>query len=1351
MSEETIAHSAASMTDDAFLSSFVPDLAAELASVSTFDAPTSTDADLVMLYMDLDGFSRNCAYAVSKRDRDIDNFAAAISALFGDAFALIKANGGTVFSLAGDAVSAGWNVAHAPQKVAEAAVACAHALDDYIGKHRTPLFDTPVSASILLDRGSANLGVVGGYDDQWQAVLLGDVVHDLATHLRSAKAGRIVATRAFANMLENTLAVDSEDAAPYVDVFDPQTLVKFDPQPNSTLNSAPLALVPRLAASANDISKDWLSELRSATALFARRTLDDPQQSLSLDQLQHLVREFQDCVDGQGGRVVQVLADDKGLIFLAAWGLSSSMHEDNAARALRAGLRYNEEAAANGETLDVGLSSGGIYEGVIGSNIYRQFVIIGPAANRSASLAQIADGRVVADETTMQAASKKFEFSELAAVSIKGQANPERIFEPISFRAKPHIDRPRLIGRTVELAAADAAFGSVAADPSKRGLWVVGSPGMGKSHFAAELIQRAEQRGVRSVMSTAEVFDLSSDLQVWRHIFENLLDLTAPSARERKEVAARLEGVSDLDRRLPLLNEVTDLAFEPTVFSKNLTATQRRSEAIRFLADITAHLVGDGPLLLVLDDVQWIDTASWALLAAILQRCQKIDVLLVSREMDVQLLPREAQDLLNLRHMDQLRLSGLPQSETDALLGDVLQVQAIPEQISNGIHTRTEGHPYYSRELALDLLQRGVIHVSGGLCHVRLGLNDLESVDFPDNVQGAVRSRFSQMSVDVQITLKVASVLGRVIDIATLEQVHPDTPDQTDLKAYLETAQTAELVRPMPSGAYEFSHALTQGSIYSLLVADQRRMLHRSYAEVLEASDKVQQTASAALLSWHWQEAGELKTALSYLVQAADQARETQSHMETAKHLTRALELNGELGKPRSDQEIATWHQNLAQALFEMNQVHASITQFKSAVWLLLRDVRRPSNPAIGAIREFAILKTRGMKREPDENKRKRLLAAADCCIQLAFQHYEINELIHSMHYTFLAVNLAKMAGEDSEALARSNLNLSIASFSLPFALDGDRHLRYGMQIAQRSNDLKLKYWVHFTASSYNAAAGRYKAGIQDAKRASDISHTHMLPRDSEAADAQLAVSLRLAGAYRDSAAADQATIDSARARGVLQTQIWSLAGHLKSYMMLGDTAMQAEALNALRSLLSDPTARENCSASNFANYCMGEAFAAGEGDRRDDVAYWLVEAVETLTSISDPQVYMTDAPGYFSDALLLAWYRSGNDEYLRLCGSLRKYARKLAKLYPGARPLKHIVDGDYARMRGDDKAAARGWNKAVQVAYSANLPLEVARGSHRLAHADGSVSRPASLDELPHNIPYPWILLEKSAKQALS
>ena len=486
-------------------------------------------------------------------------------------------------------------------------------------------------------------------------------------------------------------------------------------------------------------------------------------------------------------------------------------------------------------------------------------------------------------------------------------------------------------------------------------------------------------------------------------------------------------------------------------------------------------------------------------------------------------------------------------------------------------------------------------------------------------------------------------------------------------------------------------------------------------------------------------------------MQAADQARETHSHMETAKHLTRALELNGELGKPRSDQEIATWHQNLAQALFEMNQVHASITQFKSAVWLLLRDVRRPSNPAIGAIREFAILKTRGMKREPDENKRKRLLAAADCCIQLAFQHYEINELIHSMHYTFLAVNLAKMAGEDSEALARSNLNLSIASFSLPFALDGDRHLRYGMQIAQRSNDLKLKYWVHFTASSYNAAAGRYKAGIQDAKRASDISHTHMLPRDSEAADAQLAVSLRLAGAYRDSAAADQATIDSARARGVLQTQIWSLAGHLKSYMMLGDTAMQAEALNALRSLLSDPTARENCSASNFANYCMGEAFAAGEGDRRDDVAYWLVEAVETLTSISDPQVYMTDAPGYFSDALLLAWYRSGNDEYLRLCGSLRKYARKLAKLYPGARPLKHIVDGDYARMRGDDKAAARGWNKAVQVAYSANLPLEVARGSHRLAHADGSVSRPASLDELPHNIPYPWILLEKSAKQALS
>jgi tetratricopeptide (TPR) repeat protein len=609
----------------------------------------------------------------------------------------------------------------------------------------------------------------------------------------------------------------------------------------------PPALEARLSAG----GQGWLAEFRRATCVFVNLVGVSFAGEDEIARLNAVVQAIQHVVHRYDGSIAKLVESDKGTVLFAAFGLPPRAHEDDPARGIRAALEIEEAVADHDLRSAIGVTTGTIFCGPIGAPDRRDFAIVGDIVNLAARLMQAASDDILCDAATALVFDS-IEYDELSPLRIKGKADTVRVF-------RPHGDMPRvirgrservpLVGRGAERGLTSDTLDRLAAGLG--GIVVIeGEAGIGKSRLVEDLIEQAETRGLRVASGWGSAVDISTPYFAWRQILWDALELGSvaanPGAR-RRHVLRWLRGHSLPLEEAALLNSVVGLRLpdDPTVAAYTPEARADRTKLL--LGRVLAAAAGGAPLVITIDDAQWLDASSWALGLQVRHELPGVLIVLAARPLTEP--TAVARELLD--GSVRVPLDRLSPDETLQLIRRSLGVDDLPDEVRDLILMQAEGHPFFSEELAFSLRDTGVVVVEAGSSRLADANGSLDRLAVPDTVQGVIMSRIDHLEARQQLVLKTASVLGRDFAVDQVRDIFPAEGERGHVANELSALTARGLLSAAGGSAYTFRHGMTREVAYESLVYSQRRLLHRAaaiwledHAENLDAVD--------ALLAHHW-------------------------------------------------------------------------------------------------------------------------------------------------------------------------------------------------------------------------------------------------------------------------------------------------------------------------------------------------------------------------------------------------------------------------------------------------------------------------------------------------------------------
>lgn len=462
-----------------------------------------------------------------------------------------------------------------------------------------------------------------------------------------------------------------------------------------------------------------------------------------------------------------------------------------------------------------------------------------------------------------------------------GGRSPQAVVElPAELRAR---GQAPLIGRQSELGELGRLWALARDDRSDdegpvrspRVVTVAGEAGIGKTSLAAELAARAHDDGAVVMAGRAP----QEGLAPYQPFLEALSLYFATASLDDIRAAVREHGpelaglVPELRRRVPEL---------PVVREELEGERYRLFEAV---VGLLSSISTAAPILFVLDDLHWADRPTLLLLRhlARARRPTRMLVLLAYRAEAATDVLRDALAELDREGLStQLNIEGLNDRDTAELV--MLRAGERPSSaFARRIHRETEGNPFFVEEIVRNL-------VAAGLRVGSATASDLQRFELPDGVKRMVARRLERLDARTIEWLRVASVAGRDFDADLIERL-VDLQEEEFLTSLEEALAAGVLLESTGEpGRYSFSHALVREALYEGMSAPRRARLHRRVGEALEASGE----RSLSALALHFTRAAGLQDAekaISYAVQAAEQATQGLAHEEAVEHYARALDV----------------------------------------------------------------------------------------------------------------------------------------------------------------------------------------------------------------------------------------------------------------------------------------------------------------------------------------------------------------------------------------------------------------------------------------------------------------------------
>jgi len=598
------------------------------------------------------------------------------------------------------------------------------------------------------------------------------------------------------------------------------------------------------------------------------------------------------AVEGHAGRVVKGLGDGIMATFAAASDAVA------AAAAIQQSVDWHNRRGDQSTPLAVrvGISLGDV--------TFEDDDVHGTTVIEAARLcASAAGGQILASDLVrvLVASSHAAGFAPVGPLDLKGLAEPvvactvrwER--RQLSSIPLPAFltDLGRIfVGRDDQLQRLGQLWKEAAAG-ERRVAFLAGEPGVGKTRLAAELAARVYEGGATVLVGRCDE-DLGVPYQPFVEALRQFVDHT-PS----DELLTRLGRYSgELARLVPEL-PILRPGLPPAVQSDPETERYRLFDAVAaWLGAVSA----DGPLLLVLDDLQWAAKPTLLLLRHVISSGDPTRLLVLATYRDTELghdhpLGDMLADLRRQRAVERLSLLGLDSSGVTAYLEQAAGHHLDDEDLAlaRAIHEETEGNPFFVREILRHLTETGAVtKQAGGRWGVRLALED---VGIPEGVREVVGRRLARLSSGANRLLEVGAVAGLEFEMRILQAVEGLADD--DLVTSLEEATGSRLVTEVggPDARYRFAHALVRDTLYSGLSAPRRMTLHRRVAEAIENLHAAGLDNHLPALAHHWAQAAapsaETGRAVDYAARAGDQALAQLANDEAVRYYRQALELLG--------------------------------------------------------------------------------------------------------------------------------------------------------------------------------------------------------------------------------------------------------------------------------------------------------------------------------------------------------------------------------------------------------------------------------------------------------------------------
>lgn len=570
-------------------------------------------------------------------------------------------------------------------------------------------------------------------------------------------------------------------------------------------------------------------------------------------------------ITGHGGTVERYLGDGVMALFGAP-----TAHEDDPDRAVRAALRILERVPALGLDLHarVGINTGDILFAAAGAG--REDAVTGDPVNTAARLQALApvDG-VVVGEPTYRATARVFEYAELPPVTVKGRAQPIRVFHAIAPRARLGIDLTKthdspFVGREIDLSLLKGLFDKTMAAVSVQLVTVVGEAGIGKSRIVAELGAYVDARPVLVTWRQGRCLPYGEGISFWAlgEIVKGhagILDSDSPEVAAGKLEAVLPEGSERpwfRQRLLPLLGI-------------GASSQGAREEFFAAWRRFLEHLAEERPSVLVFEDLHWADDALLDFLEHLADRAEGVPLLVVGTARP-ELFERHPDYANGLRNTTRINLAPLTRDETTRLIAALLESTAIPAEIQRPILDRAGGNPLYAEEFVRLLKDTNLLVKKGSNWELREGAE----APFPDSVHALIAARLDRLPTNTKSMLADAAVVGKVFWAGAV--AHMGERDLAGVTATLSELSRKELVRPARRSSiegeaeYAFWHVLARDVAYGQIPRATRASRHVAAARWIESTAPERVEDLADVLAYHYTTALELARAAGQAERARD-------------------------------------------------------------------------------------------------------------------------------------------------------------------------------------------------------------------------------------------------------------------------------------------------------------------------------------------------------------------------------------------------------------------------------------------------------------------------------------------------
>jgi predicted ATPase/class 3 adenylate cyclase len=632
---------------------------------------------------------------------------------------------------------------------------------------------------------------------------------------------------------------------------------------------------------------------------------------LDPEDMREVIISFQDtsreAIQQYAGFIARYMGDG----MLVYFGYPQA-HEDDAERAVRAGLAIVRSMAKLNAGIGklhevvlavrVGVATGSVVVGdIIGEGAAEEAAVVGETPNVAARLQGLAEpNTVIVSDRTRRLAGDVFHYDDLGAHDVKGLSEPILVFRATvervaasRFEAMHRTGLTPFVGRVGEIELLTRCW-EEAKDGDGQVVFLSGEPGIGKSRITGTFHDRVAGDPHTFLLYQCSPFYINSAFYPVIDQLERSVGLDReadPDAKLGKLEASLVRSADDARESVALLAALLSLPTDryPPL---NMSPQKQKERTIEVLVEQITLLARTSPVLIVFEDVHWIDPTTLEAINHIISAVSETRVLLV-----VTFRPEFTPPWGSHSHISAHALHRLGRRASSMLVGKVTGEKSLPGELMAQIVAKADGVPLFIEELTKAVLESDILVDAGDRYELS---GAIDAVAIPDTLHDSLMARLDRL-IPVKEVAQIGAAIGREFSYRLVAALSPRS--EVDLDAALDKLVASDLVHRKgnpPEAEYTFKHALVQDAAYDSLLKRDRQQLHTRIAAALLEHFPTTAETEPELLAHHYSEAGLVEPAITYWLRAGQQATQRAANLEAIQYFQQALALLETLPEDRA-------------------------------------------------------------------------------------------------------------------------------------------------------------------------------------------------------------------------------------------------------------------------------------------------------------------------------------------------------------------------------------------------------------------------------------------------------------------